>query len=59
MGLSIVKRIISDHHGFIRVVSQPPQGTTFIIELPLLASLDIPLRGSRRGHNVGAEHAQG
>ena len=59
LGLSIVKRIISDHHGFIRVVSQPPQGTTFIIELPLLASLDIPLRGSRRGHNVGAEHAQG
>ena len=56
LGLSIVKRIISDHHGFIRLASQHLKGTTFIIELPVLAALDFPLRGTRRSHGVGAEH---
>jgi len=34
LGLCIVKSIISDHHGHIRVKSRKPQGTTFIVELP-------------------------
>lgn len=35
LGLAIVNSIISDHHGFIRVKDNHPQGTKFIIELPV------------------------
>ncbi|RII25940.1 MAG: PAS domain-containing sensor histidine kinase [Geobacter sp.] len=35
LGLAIVNSIISDHHGFIRVKSNVPTGTRFIIELPI------------------------
>ncbi|MGE0640275.1 MAG: ATP-binding protein [Thermoanaerobaculia bacterium] len=34
MGLAIVQRIVSDHHGTIRVSSNRPRGTVFTIELP-------------------------
>jgi len=34
LGLSIVSSIVTDHHGFIRVKENVPQGTKFIIELP-------------------------
>jgi two-component system nitrogen regulation sensor histidine kinase NtrY len=37
LGLAIAKRIISDHHGFIRVQSGPGQGTQFLIELPTVS----------------------
>ncbi len=35
LGLAIVHSIVSDHEGFIRVEDNPPQGTRFIIELPM------------------------
>jgi two-component system nitrogen regulation sensor histidine kinase NtrY len=35
LGLAIVNTIISDHHGFIRVKDNMPNGTKFIIELPV------------------------
>jgi len=35
LGLSIVSRIVSDHHGSIRVEENRPKGAKFIIELPL------------------------
>jgi two-component system nitrogen regulation sensor histidine kinase NtrY len=35
LGLAIVNTIISDHHGFIRVKDNVPQGTQFVIELPV------------------------
>ncbi|MEA2101147.1 MAG: ATP-binding protein, partial [Thermodesulfobacteriota bacterium] len=35
LGLVIVKRIINDHNGFIRVRNNEPTGTIFIIELPV------------------------
>lgn len=35
LGLAIVNTIISDHHGFIRVKDNQPNGTKFIIELPV------------------------
>ncbi|MFZ9595196.1 MAG: sensor histidine kinase [Bdellovibrionia bacterium] len=34
LGLSIVKRIVNDHDGFIRVRSAPGEGTQFLIEIP-------------------------
>jgi two-component system nitrogen regulation sensor histidine kinase NtrY len=37
LGLAIAKRIVSDHHGFIRVQSAPGEGTQFLIELPTAA----------------------
>jgi signal transduction histidine kinase len=35
LGLAIVHRIVSDHHGTIRVEDNHPRGTVFTIELPL------------------------
>jgi two-component system nitrogen regulation sensor histidine kinase NtrY len=34
LGLAIVDRIVSDHHGYIRVRDNKPRGAVFIIELP-------------------------
>jgi two-component system nitrogen regulation sensor histidine kinase NtrY len=38
LGLAIVNRIISEHNGYIRVADNKPNGTTFIIELPVKAA---------------------
>jgi two-component system, NtrC family, nitrogen regulation sensor histidine kinase NtrY len=38
LGLTIVKSIINDHHGHIRVKPNEPSGTTFVIELPVARS---------------------
>lgn len=35
LGLAIVNNIINDHNGTIRVQDEDPQGTRFIIELPM------------------------
>jgi two-component system, NtrC family, nitrogen regulation sensor histidine kinase NtrY len=35
LGLAIVNTIITDHRGYIRVKENEPQGTRFIIELPV------------------------
>ena len=36
LGLAIVKRIIESHEGRIKVESQPGEGSTFIVFLPVL-----------------------
>ncbi len=41
LGLSIVNTIISDHSGYIRVRDNIPQGTCFIIELPVFKKVSI------------------
>jgi two-component system, NtrC family, nitrogen regulation sensor histidine kinase NtrY len=35
LGLTIVRSIIGDHGGYIRVVDNEPRGTRFVVELPL------------------------
>ncbi|HXU29272.1 MAG TPA: ATP-binding protein, partial [Thermoanaerobaculia bacterium] len=35
MGLAIVHRIVTDHHGTLRVEDNRPTGTVFTIELPV------------------------
>jgi two-component system nitrogen regulation sensor histidine kinase NtrY len=35
LGLTIVRSIVSDHGGYIRVVDNEPKGTRFVVELPL------------------------
>ncbi len=37
LGLAIVNTIVSDHHGRIRVEDNEPQGSRFIIDLPVAA----------------------
>jgi len=37
LGLTIVKSIISDHHGYVRVKANDPQGSIFVVELPMAA----------------------
>jgi two-component system nitrogen regulation sensor histidine kinase NtrY len=37
LGLAIVHRIVSDHHGRIRVEDNKPRGARFVIELPAAA----------------------
>jgi signal transduction histidine kinase len=44
LGLFIVKQIVEAHQGWVRVESEPGQGATFVVELPLSGS--IP-QGSR------------
>jgi signal transduction histidine kinase len=39
LGLAIVQSIVSDHGGRISVKSQPGEGSTFIIELPVRREL--------------------
>jgi PAS domain S-box-containing protein len=36
LGLAIVQRIIGEHHGKIKAVSNQPRGAKFIIELPVI-----------------------
>jgi len=38
LGLAIVNSIISEHRGYIRVKDNKPQGTIFVIELPVKAA---------------------
>jgi nitrogen fixation/metabolism regulation signal transduction histidine kinase len=40
LGLAIVSRIITEHHGSVRVEDNAPQGTRFIVELNAMANRD-------------------
>jgi signal transduction histidine kinase len=41
LGLAITHRIIENHHGTIRVMSQPRKGTTFVVSLPLEGAIRV------------------
>jgi len=58
LGLAIVATIVADHQAFIRVRDNEPQGSRFIIELPVrrkaqrapvtVATVQVPLTGTGR-----------
>lgn len=58
LGLAIVATIVADHQAFIRVHDNDPQGSRFIIELPVrrkaqrapvtVATVQLPLTGTER-----------
>jgi signal transduction histidine kinase len=41
LGLAITHRIIENHHGTIRVMSQRGKGTTFVVTLPLEGAVQV------------------
>ncbi|HYL80373.1 MAG TPA: ATP-binding protein, partial [Candidatus Acidoferrum sp.] len=41
LGLAITYRIIENHHGTIRVISQRAKGTTFVVTLPLEGTIRV------------------
>jgi two-component system nitrogen regulation sensor histidine kinase NtrY len=45
LGLAIVSRIIEEHRGAIRLEENRPVGTRFVIELPLVASVESTANG--------------
>lgn len=47
LGLSVCQTIIEEHHGLIKVVSEPDRGTDFIVELPVQAGSEENLYGRR------------
>ena len=51
LGLAIVSRIVSDHHGYIRVQENEPRGARFVLELPVShersAAVGASLGGAR------------
>lgn len=42
LGLALVKRMVEDHHGFIRAFSDGRSQTRFVIELPVVESSENP-----------------
>ncbi|MEI6499643.1 MAG: ATP-binding protein [Armatimonadota bacterium] len=47
LGLAVCQTIIEEHHGLIRVVSEPDRGTDFIVELPVQAGSEESVYGRR------------
>jgi signal transduction histidine kinase len=41
VGLALVKAVVEGHHGRISVVSEKGKGSTFTVELPAAAALDL------------------
>ena len=35
LGLTIVKSLVNDHHGYVRIRANSPQGSVFVVELPM------------------------
>lgn len=49
MGLSISRGLIEEHEGTISVESEPGQGATFVIDLPVVAPRPTPSEPQAEG----------
>lgn len=45
LGLSVVYGVVNNHHGFVQVESEPDQGTTFSVYLPVTREAEQSLQG--------------
>ena len=55
LGLSVVYGVVNNHHGFVQVESEPGEGTTFSIYLPLGSATEAAAEdGSVRGPKESA-----
>ncbi len=55
LGLSVSYGIIKEHKGKIYVKSRPGEGTTFVIELPLISQSDVAKNNLRETLDTGIE----
>lgn len=46
LGLSVVYGVVNNHRGFVQVESEPGQGTTFSVHLPLASATEPEANGS-------------
>ncbi len=53
LGLSVVYGVVNNHRGFVQVDSEPGQGTTFKVYLPLAGAAEL---SSADGKKNGSEH---
>jgi len=55
LGLAIVQRIVADHGGRVRAMSNQPSGTRFILEFPQSAETNIDKQESRENQRSRPE----
>jgi len=59
LGLSIFKKIVNEHNGLIRVISEPGKGATFRLFFPYQSEEESAGIKCWESHRCGVERAEG